>query len=223
MRVVLLGLPAAGKGTQGDLLSEQLGVPHISTGKMFREAIDSDTPLGVKVRSFMERGELVPDDLAIEIVVERLNRDDCAKGFILDGFPRTVPQAISLDRALPELGVSLQAGVNIAISEEEAIRRIADRLVCRQCEATYNRKLHAGLDACEECGGPLVHREDDTEETARNRLRVYLEQTHPVVGYYRDRGILATVDGERPIQAVFHSILGELRKAGVLKSTGVPS
>lgn len=213
MRLVLLGLPGAGKGTQGELLSENLGVPHISTGAMFRAAISSGSDLGQKAKVYIERGELVPDDVSIEIVKERLSRDDCAGGFILDGFPRTVPQAVALDQVLPELGVGLDAAINIKISEAEAVRRIAERMVCAQCGATYNRSVHGRLSGkCAECGGPLVQRPDDTVEAAQNRLKVYMEQTHPVVDYYAERGLLLSVDGERSIERVFESIMEQLNE-----------
>lgn len=216
MRLVLLGLPAAGKGTQGDLLSEHFGVPHISTGSMFRQAIESKTELGKRALSVIDRGELVPDDLAIEIVKHRLAAPDCRDGFILDGFPRTVPQAKALDSALPEMGVWLDTAIDIKITEDEAIRRIADRLVCRQCGGTYSRQWREVVESgvCKECGGPLVQRADDTVETARHRLRVYLEQTHPVVHYYRSRGILVSIDGLQSVDEVFRSIVKALEKGG---------
>lgn len=222
MRLVLLGLPGAGKGTQGELLSEELDVPHISTGAMFREAMKSDGPLGVTARAYIERGELVPDDVSIEIVKERLSQPDCERGFILDGFPRTVPQAIALDRALPTLGMDLDAAINIQITEAEAVRRIAERVVCSQCGATYNRAIHtvSQSDKCSECGGPLVQRPDDTEETARNRLVVYMEQTHPVVHYYAERGMLLSVDGQRSIQEVFAAIVSQLKDLRFARGSG---
>lgn len=223
MRLVLLGLPGAGKGTQGERLAETLRIPHISTGNIFRQAIQSETELGEKARRYIDRGELVPDAVAIEIVMERLGREDCEFGFILDGFPRTVPQAIALDEALPKLGIRLDKAINIRITEAEAIRRIADRLVCQQCGATYNRHTHRSKAAgvCDVCGGPLVQRPDDTVETARNRLKVYLEQTHPVVDYYGERGILYTVDGEQSIERVFREIMHALGKRVAEPSSGV--
>ncbi len=224
MRLVLLGLPGAGKGTQGDLLAESLNVPHISTGAIFRQEIEGETELGKRAQSFMDRGELVPDEVSVEIVKRRLGEPDCANGFILDGFPRSVPQAQALDLALPQLGVALEFAINIKISEAEAIRRISDRLVCSQCGATYSRKWEdiAQSSVCPECGGPLVQRADDTEDTAKNRLRVYLEQTHPVVAYYQSRGILVTVDGEQPVMQVFTGIIDAVKPGGVKNSsTGV--
>lgn len=224
MRLVLLGLPAAGKGTQGELLADHFNVPHISTGGIFRGEIESESDLGRQAKAFMDRGELVPDDLSIALVRVRLQAPDCSEGFILDGFPRSVPQAQALDRVLPELGIALDAAINIQITETEAIRRIADRLVCQQCGATYSRQWKEIVEsgACRDCGGPLVQRADDTEETARNRLRVYLEQTHPVVDYYRSRGILISIDGQRPVNEVFEAIVAALADNGVWNpSTGV--
>lgn len=224
MRLVLLGLPGAGKGTQGELLSETLNVPHVSTGAMFRQEIESQTELGKRAQSFMDRGELVPDEVSVEIVKRRLGESDCANGFILDGFPRSVPQAQALDLALPQLGVALESAINIQISESEAVRRISDRLVCRQCGSTYSRKWEeiAQSGACPDCGGPLIQRADDTEETAKNRLRVYLDQTHPVVAYYRSRGILITVNGEQPVMQVYTCIIDSVKPDGVKSpSTGV--
>ena len=222
MRLVLLGLPGAGKGTQGELLSEELDVPHISTGAMFREAIKAGGPLGETARAYIERGELVPDEVSIEIVKERLSQPDCEQGFILDGFPRTVPQAVALDRTLPTLGMELDAAVNIEITEAEAVRRISERMICSQCGATYNRAIHtvSQSDRCLECGGLLIRRPDDTVETARNRLAIYMEQTHPVVHYYAERGMLLTVDGERPIEEVFAAILSQLKAWRFGRSSG---
>lgn len=224
MRLVLLGLPGAGKGTQGELLAETLQVPHISTGSIFRKEIEGQTELGKRAQAYIDRGELVPDELSIEIVTSRLGEGDCRKGFILDGFPRSVPQAKALDQALSALGLGLDSAINIRITENEAIRRIADRLVCQQCGSTYSRqwKEVAESGSCPECGGPLVQRPDDTEETARHRLRVYLEQTHPVVDYYRSRGILISVDGEQPVMQVFTTITNALQSdGGSCRSTGV--
>ncbi len=214
MRLVMLGLPAAGKGTQGKLLSERYGIPHISTGSMFRDAMSANTLLGQQTRRYIDAGELVPDTVAIAIVKERLRQDDCRGGFILDGFPRTVQQAESLEAALREINMGIAAAVNIQISEAESIRRIANRLVCSQCGAT-SRMADGGPAACDECGGPLVQRPDDTEETARNRLLVYLAQTQPVVDYYRRRGNLVPVNGLQPIEKVFWQIVQRLARMGV--------
>lgn len=214
MRVVMLGLPAAGKGTQGKLLSERYGIPHISTGSMFRGAISANTTLGQHARQFITAGELVPDALATAIVKERLAQDDCRNGFLLDGFPRTVQQAESLETALRAMGMGTDAAVNIQISEEEAIRRIANRRVCSQCGSTAKSSA-TEFTVCDECGGPLVQRPDDTEETAHNRLLVYLSQTQPVVDYYRRRGSLVPVNGLQPIEKVFRQIVQRLERLGI--------
>ncbi len=224
MRLIMLGLPAAGKGTQAKLLEERFGVPHISTGEMFREAIKSGNDVGCEAKKYIDRGELVPDDLAIEIVKRRLLMADCRDGYILDGFPRTVPQAKALDRVIGEIGKPIDAVINIQISDDEAIRRIAQRRVCAQCGATYSGdQLKSGEPPrCNICGGPLVQRDDDNEETARNRLKVYLQQTHPLVDYYAEQGILLTVNGEQEIEAVFEEcVKGLIQIGAVSRSSGV--
>lgn len=224
MRLIMLGLPAAGKGTQAKLLEERFGVPHISTGEMFREAIKSGNDVGCEAKKYIDRGELVPDDLAIEIVKRRLLMADCRDGYILDGFPRTVPQAKALDRVIGEIGKPIDAVINIQISDDEAIRRIAQRRVCAQCGATYSAdQLKSGEPPrCNICGGPLVQRDDDNEETARNRLKVYLQQTHPLVDYYAEQGILLTVNGEQEIEAVFEEcVKGLIQIGAVSRSSGV--
>lgn len=212
MRLTMLGRPGAGKGTQGILLANRYEIPHISTGSMFRTAIQSGSSLGKLAASYIDRGHLVPDDVAIEIVKARLAMDDCQRGYILDGFPRTVPQAIVLDEALAESGHELDAAINILITDAEAITRIAHRRVCSSCGATYFQRYlqERQTEACEECGGELIQRDDDTEETARERLAVYLEQTHPVVSYYSDHSRLVTVDGEQEIEAVQEDLLRRL-------------
>lgn len=215
MRLVMLGLPAAGKGTHGRLLAERYSIPHISTGSMFRAAMQMDSDLGRRAKWYMERGELVPDGVAAEIVKERLAQDDCLHGFILDGFPRTVTQAQDLDAALGSINMNVDAAINIQISEAEAIRRIANRKVCGQCGSTGN----PGAVSCEECGGPLIQRPDDTPEVARHRLEVYLIQTQPVVDYYREQGRLVPVNGLQPIERVFMQICQRLARMGVDKTT----
>lgn len=224
MRLIMLGLPAAGKGTQAKLLEGRFGVPHISTGEMFREAIKSGNEVGYEAKKYIDRGELVPDELAIEIVKRRLLMADCRDGYILDGFPRTVPQAKALDKAVGEMGKPIEAAINIKISDEEAIRRIAQRRVCAQCGATYpgDQLKPDEPPRCKICGGPLVQRDDDNEETARNRLKVYLQQTHPLMDYYEERAILLTVNGEQEIEAVFEECVKGLIEIGaVSRSSGV--
>lgn len=212
LRLVMLGLPGAGKGTQGELLARELEVPHISTGAIFREATSSDTPLGKKAQSFIDQGMLVPDEIAIEIVRQRLEVPDCRAGFILDGFPRTVPQALDLENALRKMGLPLNAAVNIRITGEEAVRRIAHRRVCSQCGATYGPQDHlAQADTCAECGGKLQQRRDDNEATARQRLEEYMTKTRPVVDFYLERGLLVDVNGEQDVHRVFQEITEALR------------
>jgi len=219
MRLVMLGLPAAGKGTQGRLISEQYRIPHVSTGSMFRGAMRSNTKLGRQARRYIDAGELVPDALAIAIVKERLAQPDCRRGFLLDGFPRTVQQAESLDNALSEINMDVDAAVNIQISEAEAIRRIANRRVCSQCGST-TRVVGNKQAVCTECNGPLLQRPDDNEETARNRLLVYLAQTQPVVDYYRQRGNLVPVNGLQPVEKVYQQIIQRLKRMGIELSDG---
>lgn len=212
MHLVMLGPPAAGKGTQGKLLSSRYGIPHISTGSMFRASMHTENDLGQQVRQCMERGELVPDELAIIVVKERLRQPDCQQGFVLDGFPRTVPQANGLDSVLKRLGMELDTAISVVISEAESINRIANRRVCNQCGATSQVEMPGMV--CQECGGPLVQRPDDTPDTARNRLVVYLAQTEPVIAYYRNCGHLIAVDGERPVEQVFSDITRQLNLVG---------
>lgn len=204
MNVILLGAPGAGKGTQASLLVKEFGVPHISTGDMFRQALQAQTPLGLAAKSFMERGELVPDEVTIGIVAERLAAADVAHGFLLDGFPRTLNQASALDEVLAKLGKCLTAVLNIEVPEDELMRRLTGRQVCKACGATYHRVFHPSPEGekCGLCGGVLYQRADDSEETARARLTVYRKQTAPLIEYYGQRGLLKTVDGLLPIDVV---------------------
>ncbi|MGI6081288.1 MAG: adenylate kinase [Limnochordia bacterium] len=215
MRLVMLGLPAAGKGTHGRLLAQTFSIPHISTGSMFRAAMQLNNDLGRRARWYIDRGELVPDGVAAEIVKERLSQEDCRHGFILDGFPRTVPQAEDLDAALASMHMAIDAAINIQISEAEAIRRIANRKVCSQCGSTGD----PGSEVCKECGGPLIQRPDDTPEIARHRLEVYMVQTQPVVDYYREQGRLVPVNGLQPIDRVFMQICQRLARMGIIKTS----
>lgn len=209
MRLILFGPPGAGKGTQAQLLSSRLGVPQIATGDILREAVREGTELGRLAKQYMDRGELVPDDVVIGIVEERLRRPDCARGFILDGFPRTIKQAEALDEILARMGVKLDAVINLEVDEEEVVRRLANRRTCRSCGAVYhlifNPPRREGV--CDRCGGPLYQRDDDREETVRNRLKVYREQTQPLLRYYEERGLLRNVNGNLSIEEVFNGIL----------------
>lgn len=209
MRLIIFGPPGAGKGTQAKLLSEKLGVPHVATGDMLREAVEAGTELGRLAKQYMDRGELVPDDVVVMIVEERLSRPDCRKGFILDGFPRTIRQAEALDSFLKRTGAKIDAVINLEVGEEEVVRRISFRRTCKSCGAVYHLVFSPprqdGL--CDKCGGPLYQREDDREETVRSRLKVYRQQTEPLLKFYKEKGLLVNVNGERRIEQVFNDIL----------------
>jgi len=197
MRLVFLGPPGAGKGTQAARLAEDRGVPHVSTGDVLRAAAASRTELGERVRGYMEAGELVPDAVMNDVVAERLNRPECADGFLLDGFPRTRPQAEALDDILGKAGQQLDAVLYVEVPDEELIRRLSGRRTCPRCGAIYHvDALPEGQDAkCGSCGVELVQRADDSPQTVANRLKVYQETTAPLVAYYGDRGLLQRVDG----------------------------
>lgn len=213
MRLVLLGAPGAGKGTQGQRLAEHFGIPRVATGDMFRAALASDGPLGRQVRQYVEQGALVPDELTIALVEERLKQDDCRDGFILDGFPRTVAQAEALDGMLEKMGRPLHAAAYLELPVEEAVRRITMRRVCGSCGAPFTAddpRVAGGR--CPDCGGDLVVRPDDQEETVRHRFAVYEEATAPVIGYYREKSLLVTVDGQGTVDDVFAALLEGLQR-----------
>lgn len=198
MRIVLLGPPGAGKGTQAHHLADRYSHPLISTGDIFRGNVENDTALGRKARAFMEKGELVPDEIVVEMVLERLSDPDCYNGFILDGFPRTIAQAEALDRALARQGKPLSAVLKFTIVDELAVKRLVGRRTCRRCQRSYNVEFHPPRteDVCDVCGGELVQRDDDDEGTVRHRLEVYHRDTEPLVGYFRERGLLREVDAD---------------------------
>lgn len=202
--VVLLGLPGAGKGTQAERLARALGVPHVASGDLFREHMDRETELGRQARAYVERGDLVPDEVTIGMVAERLSRADCADGFVLDGFPRTVAQAEALRRVLDRIGGVLHIVPLVRVSEEVALARLAGRWTCRDCGAVYHDLFSPPREAgvCDVCGGGLYQRPDETPEAHRHRLQVYKEQTAPLVEYYRRAGLLVEVDGEQSIEDV---------------------
>ena len=208
MKILLMGPPGAGKGTQAEKLTQLFNIPHISTGDMFRKAQKDGTELGVKAKSYMDQGQLVPDEVTIGIVKERLSEKDCENGFLLDGFPRTVDQANALENILDELNMSLDAVVNIQVDKEYLIERLTGRRVCRSCGATYHVNFNAPAvtDICDKCGGELYQRNDDKIETVGNRLDVYAAQTAPLIAFYQDKGIMKSIDGSQSMEAVLADI-----------------
>jgi adenylate kinase len=198
MRLVLLGPPGAGKGTQAAKLADRFGIPQISTGDILREHVQDNTRLGVRARTYMDRGEYVPDDLVVEMVMQRLNDPDAEKGFILDGFPRTVPQAQALDDALAEAGRPLSAVLKFAIADEMAVRRLTARWTCPNCKRTYNLEFKPPVKEgiCDVCGHQLERRSDDDELTVRRRIEVYRSQTEPLERFYRERGLLREINAQ---------------------------
>jgi len=208
IRMIFLGPPGAGKGTQARVLAEAWHVPQIATGDMLRDAVSAGSPLGATAKSFMDRGALVPDDVIVGLIAERLGKPDAKSGFILDGFPRTIPQAEALDQLLEQLGQGLDRVVYFDVPEAELLRRLTGRRACPACQSTFHvlsaPPKREGI--CDKCGAALVQRADDSEATVRTRLDVYAKQTAPLLDYYRRRGLLATVQGQAPIEAVQASI-----------------
>ena len=209
--IVLIGPPASGKGTQAVMLRELLDLPHVASGDLFRENLKNETELGRQAKVYMDRGDLVPDDVTIAMVMERLSRPDCAGGAILDGFPRTIAQAEALDRALAELGHEISVVPYFSVPEEELVARVSGRRLCRVCGGSYHVRFSPPQQpgVCDNDGGELYQRDDDKPETVRKRLQVYWEQTSPLIDYYREKGILAEINGDQSIDAV----AAELRAA----------
>jgi adenylate kinase len=214
--IILLGPPASGKGTQAVLLRDYLDLAHIASGDLFRENLKNETALGLKAKTYMDRGELVPDDITIAMVMDRLNRPDCARGALLDGFPRTLAQAQALDEALAEQGYSIEAVPSVAVPDEVLVERVSGRRICRACGESYhvlfNPSKQTGI--CDKDGGELYQRDDDKPETVRKRLQVYWKQTSPLIDYYRDRGVLVEIDGDQSIDAVQAALREALSSAG---------
>ncbi|GIN72185.1 adenylate kinase [Bacillus sp. J14TS2] len=208
MNLVLMGLPGAGKGTQADKIVEKYGTPHISTGDMFRAAMNEGTELGLKAKSFMDQGALVPDEVTIGIVQERLNKPDCEDGFLLDGFPRTVAQADALEAILEKIEKKIDFVINIQVDKEILIERLTGRRICENCGATYHLVFNppAAEGVCDRCGGKLYQRADDNAETVQNRLEVNLQQTQPLLDFYQAKGYLKNINGQQHIDQVFADI-----------------
>jgi len=213
MRLIILGVPGAGKGTQAKILSEKFGIPHVSTGDIFRSNIKNGTPLGIKVKEYLDSGKLVPDSLTCEIAGDRLAQNDCKDGFLLDGFPRTIPQAEYLDETLKEMGVSLSAVLNLHVPDEKIIKRLTGRRVCPKCGKSYHLLYNppASDNSCSDCGTTVIQRDDDKEETVLERLKTYHEQTEPLIRYYFEKGLLITAIGQEEIEDTTQAVLEALK------------
>ena len=208
MKIIMLGAPGAGKGTQAKLMADKYEIPHISTGDIFRANIKEGTELGKKAKTYMDQGLLVPDELTVDLVIDRLSQDDCKKGYILDGFPRTIPQAEALDAALAKRGEKMDFAIDVDVPDENIISRMSGRRSCTGCGATYHIVYNPSKkgDVCEVCGETLILRDDDKPETVQKRLIVYHDQTQPLIDYYTGQNILKTVDGTQDMNDVFAAI-----------------
>lgn len=212
MKIIMLGAPGAGKGTQAKKIAEKYSIPHISTGDIFRVNIKNGTELGKKAKTYMDQGLLVPDELVVDLVVDRVKQDDCSNGYVLDGFPRTIPQAEALDKALAAMGEAMDYAINVEVPDENIVRRMSGRRACVDCGATYHI-VYAPTNEeniCDNCHGELILREDDKPETVQKRLNVYHEQTQPLIDYYTEKNILIEVDGTVDIDEVFAAIVNVL-------------
>ena len=212
MKIIMLGAPGAGKGTQAQMIADKYNIPHISTGDIFRANIKNGTELGKKAKEYMDKGQLVPDELTVQLLLDRVANEDCKNGYVLDGFPRTIPQADVLDSELSKLGDKVDFAINVDVPDENIVRRMSGRRACLKCGATYHIEhippKTEGI--CDKCGSELVQRDDDKPETVLNRLSVYHEQTQPLIDYYDKKNILKTVDGTKDMQEVFNDIVGIL-------------
>lgn len=215
MYILLMGPPGAGKGTQAEKLIREYGIPQISTGDMFRAAVKSGTALGKEAKSYMDKGALVPDSVTVGIVKERLAQDDCKKGWILDGFPRTNAQASALDAILHDLGIQLTAVLDFNVNRDDLVKRVSGRLVCRQCGASFHKEFRPPKQegVCDNCGGELYQRADDNEVTVRERLAVYDTSTKPLIDYYKVSGRYYEINGDQSMDKVFADVQAALKKA----------
>ena len=209
MKIVMMGAPGAGKGTQAEMLAEKYGIPHISTGDIFRMNIKNGTELGKEAKTYMDQGLLVPDELTVRILLDRVAKDDCKNGYLLDGFPRNIPQANVLEEALSKLGDKIDYAINVEVPDDNIIRRMSGRRACLACGATYHIEhvppKKEGI--CDKCGEELVLRDDDRPETVGNRLQVYKDQTQPLIEFYEKKGVLHNVDGTKNMNEVFEAIV----------------
>ena len=212
MKIIMLGAPGAGKGTQAKMIAEKYSIPHVSTGDIFRANIKNGTELGMEAKKYMDQGLLVPDELTVKILLDRVAQADCANGYVLDGFPRTIPQAEVLDKALTELGDAIDFAINVDVPDENIVKRMSGRRACLACGATYHIE-HVPPKTegvCDKCGQELVLRDDDKPETVLNRLKVYHDQTQPLIDFYTNKGVLKTVDGTVDMKDVFNAIIAIL-------------
>ncbi len=212
MKIIMLGAPGAGKGTQAKMIAEKYQIPHVSTGDIFRANIKNGTELGMEAKKYMDQGQLVPDELTVKILLDRVAKDDCKNGYVLDGFPRTIPQAQVLDEALSKLGESIDYAINVDVPDENIVRRMSGRRACLSCGATYHIE-HIQPKAegiCDTCNSALVLRDDDKPETVLKRLKVYHDQTQPLIDFYTAKGVLKEVDGTVDMKEVFNAIVAIL-------------
>ena len=209
MRIIMLGAPGAGKGTQAKQIADKYQIPHISTGDIFRMNIKEGTELGKKAKTFMDQGALVPDELTVALVVDRIQKEDCKNGFVLDGFPRTIPQAEALDKKLAEMEEKMDYAIDVDVTDENIVNRMGGRRACVNCGSTYHIvSIPTKVEGiCDKCGNEVVLRDDDKPETVQKRLKVYHEQTQPLIDYYNSQGILKSVNGVRPMEDVFAEIV----------------
>ena len=208
MKIIMLGAPGAGKGTQAKKIAEKFQIPHISTGDIFRANIKNGTELGKKAKSYMDQGQLVPDELTVDLLMDRVKNDDCKDGYVLDGFPRTIPQAEALEEALSKNGDSIDYAINVDVPDENIINRMSGRRACVKCGATYHLEHIPPKteNICDTCGSELILRDDDKPETVKNRLEVYHKQTQPLIDFYSKKGVLKEVDGTKQMEEVFNAI-----------------